>query len=517
MKHNLILISTAIVISAFIARPFVSFAQAGSLDLSFGDNGIVTTSYDAELHIGYTVAIQNDGKILVAGQIHNNLGSDNYTADIALSRYNTNGNLDNTFGDDGKVTTSIGTISAGYSLAIQSDGKIVLSGSGYDGTKHDFALVRYHVNGSLDSTFDTDGKVTTPFGGSSAGVSAAIQRDGKILVAGSCISKIALARYNLNGSLDTTFDNDGKVMTPTEAGNLSGSAIVIQPDGKILVAGTADFSTLRTFALIRFNINGSLDTTFGFGGKVITQIGDLEDQAYSVAIQSDGKIVVAGYSWNNFAIVRYEINGKLDDTFDTDGIAITPIGDYGGQGHSLAIQPDGKILVAGGSKNGSYDDFTVVRYTDNGSLDTTFDSDGIVYTSFGTNRSFGHSMALQSDGKILVVGYASNGSNIDFALARYNNTSLMGINNTNSQTAEIKIFPNPFTELATFQSDILLKDASLIIYNLNGEKVKQINNLNGQTVYFHRDNLPSGLYFLQFNQSKSPFSVCLHTKFVIID
>lgn len=517
MKHSFVNISIALVLSALLAKPLESFAQAGSLDLSFGDRGTVTTSFDAEVHIGYTLAIQDDGKILIAGQIHNNLGSDNYTADIALSRYNTNGKLDNTFGKDGKATTSIGTISAGYSLSIQRDGKIVLSGSGYDGTKHDFALIRYDTNGSLDSTFDTDGKVTTPFEGNSAGFSAAIQRDGKIVVAGSCTGKIALARYNLNGSLDTTFDIDGKVMTPTEAGKLSGSAVAMQPDGKILVAGTADLEVLRTFALVRFNINGSIDTTFGLGGIVSTQIGVLEDQAYAVAAQPDGKIVVAGYSWNNFAIVRYDINGKSDETFGTDGIVITPVGDYGGHGHSLAIQPDGKILVAGGSKNGSYNDFTVVRYTINGRLDTTFDSDGIVYTSFGTNNSFGHSMALQSDGKIVVAGYASNGSDIDFALARYNNTSSLGINNTNSQIAEIKISPNPFSDLAIFQSEFLLKDASLIIYNLYGEKIKQISNVSGHTVYFYRDNLPSGIYFLQVNQGTNPTSVCLQTKFVIID
>jgi uncharacterized delta-60 repeat protein len=472
MKHNLILISTALVLSALLARPLVSFAQAGSLDLSFGDDGIVTTSFDAEAHWGYTVAIQDDGKILVAGRIMYN----NYNSDIALSRYNTNGNLDNTFGNDGKITTSIDSNSGGYSLAIQSDGKIVLSGHGSDDTKSYFVLLRYHINGSLDSTFDNDGKVTTLFGVHSAGVSAAIQSDGKIVVAGSSDDNIALARYNVNGSLDTTFDNDGKVVTSTTGGDLKGSALAIQPDGKILVAGSYDNSVFRTFALVRYYINGSLDTTFGFGGKVTTKIGDLEDEARSVAIQSDGKIVVAGYSWANFAVVRYDINGNLDDSFDTDGIVSTPIGDYGGMGHSLAIQPDGKIVVAGYSQNGFYDDFTLVRYTTNGSLDTTFDSDGIVYTPIGPDDSYGKSMALQSDGKIVVAGYVANGSNIDFALARYNNTISVGINNTNSQTAEMKIFPNPFSDLATFQSDILLKEASLIIYNLYGEKVKQITN-----------------------------------------
>jgi uncharacterized delta-60 repeat protein len=515
MKHNLILISTAFILGALLTISHVTFAQAGSLDLSFGDDGIVTTSFGEEIQIARAVAIQDDGKILVAGDIWDWIGSGTYFREIALSRYDTDGNLDNTFDNDGKVTTSIGTFCGGYSLAIQSDGKILLSGSVWDGTKDDFALLRYHMNGSLDSTFDTDGIVTTPFDGNSAGYAVAIQSDGKIVVAGSCRSRIAiaLARYNLNGSLDTTFDNDGKVMTPADAGYLWGYAIAIQPDGKILVAGKASLS----FALARFNINGSLDTTFGSGGIVTTQIGVLDAQANSVTLQSDGKILVAGYSDYDFAIVRYDINGELDVTFDTDGIVITPVGVSSGQGHSLAIQPDGSILVAGGSRNGSHDDFTIVRYTVNGSLDTTFDSDGIVYTSFGPEDSFIHSMALQSDGKIVVAGEAYNGSNFDFALARYNNSSSLGIRNANSQTAEIKIFPNPFSDLATFQSDTVLKESSLIIYNLYGEKVKQINNLNGQTVYFHRDNLPSGLYFLQVNQGNNPISVCLQTKFVIID
>lgn len=520
MKHNLILISTAFILVALLAIPFVTFAQAGALDLSFGDDGMVTTSFGEETQIARAVAIQDDGKILVAGAIMDFIGSGTYESDFALSRYDTDGNLDNTFDNDGKVTTSIGTYCVGYSLALQSDGKIVLSGSAWDGTKDDFALLRYHMNGSLDSTFDTDGMVTTPMNGNSAGYAVAIQSDGKIVVAGSCRNRmsIALARYNVNGSLDTTFDNDGKVMTPADAGYFRGNAMAIQPDGKILVAGSAS----EMFALVRFNINGSLDTTFGSGGIVTTFIGGLWDRAYSVAIQSDGKIVMSGLVWDgtkeDFALLRYQMNGSLDSTFDADGVVITPVGNYhGGEGHSLAIQPDGSILVAGGSQNGSHDDFTLVRYTNNGSLDTTFDSDGIVYTSFGPEDSFIHSIALQSDGKIVVAGEAYNGSETDFALARYNNTSSLGISNANSQTAEIKIFPNPFSDLATFQSDIVLKEASLIIYNLYGEKVKLINNINGQTVDFHRDNLPAGLYFLQVNQGNNPVSGFFQARFIITD
>jgi uncharacterized delta-60 repeat protein len=215
----------------------------------------------------------------------------------------------------------------------------------------------------------------------------------------------------------------------TEVGSSDDRAysVAIQSDGKIVVAGFERNGISNfDFALVRYNTDGSLDTNFDSDGKVTTAIGSGTDSAYSVAIQSDGKIVVAGYSDNgsndDFALVRYNTDGSLDTNFDSDGKVTTEVGSSDDYAESVAIQSDGKIVAAGYSSNGGNNDFALVRYNTDGSLDTSFDSDGKVTTAIGSASDFARSVAIQSDGKIVVAGYSDNGSNADFALVRYAGT-----------------------------------------------------------------------------------------------
>jgi uncharacterized delta-60 repeat protein len=353
------------------------------------------------------------------------------------------GDLDISFDGDGKVTTDFATTEFGgaldraYSVAIQTDGKILAAGRSFtgNGEQYNFALTRYNSNGSLDTTFDGDGKVTTDFGGGDDhAYSISIQSDGKIVVAGESYNgskrfDFALARYNSNGSLDTTFDGDGKVTTDFDGGDDGAYSVAIQSDGKIVVAGKR-YKVVGgdDFALTRYNSNGSLDTTFDADGKVTTAVGSSNDYARSIAIQSDGKIVVAGNSLNgsrsDFALTRYNSNGSLDTTFDGDGKVTTDFGGGDDHAYSVAIQSDGKIVVAGFSGIGTIDfkDFALTRYNSNGSLDTTFDGDGKVTTDFGRNlEDHAYSVTIQRDGKIVVAGMSEHvRGGYDFALARYN-------------------------------------------------------------------------------------------------
>jgi uncharacterized delta-60 repeat protein len=353
------------------------------------------------------------------------------------------GDLDISFDGDGKVTTDFATTEFGgaldraYSVAIQTDGKILAAGRSFtgNGEQYNFALTRYNSNGSLDTTFDGDGKVTTDFGGGDDhAYSISIQSDGKIVVAGESYNgskrfDFALTRYNSNGSLDTTFDGDGKVTTDFDGGDDGAYSVAIQSDGKIVVAGKR-YKVVGgdDFALTRYNSNGSLDTTFDADGKVTTAVGSSNDYARSIAIQSDGKIVVAGNSLNgsrsDFALTRYNSNGSLDTTFDGDGKVTTDFGGGDDHAYSVAIQSDGKIVVAGFSGIGTSDfkDFALTRYNSNGSLDTTFDGDGKVTTDFGRNlEDHAYSVTIQRDGKIVVAGMSEHvRGGYDFALARYN-------------------------------------------------------------------------------------------------
>jgi uncharacterized delta-60 repeat protein len=404
-----------------------AWAADGELDTTFGTGGKVTTAVGLGDDEAFSVVLQSDGKIVAAGYSYN--GS-NYV--FAVDRYNIDGSLDTTFDTDGKVTTAVGSgTDVATSVVLQSDGKIVVAGYSYNGSNYDFAVVRYNTNGSLDTTFDTDGKVTTAIGSSTdRATSVVLQSDGKIVVAGwsynGSNNDFAVVRYNTNGSLDTTFDTDGKVTTAVGLGDDQAYSVVLQSDGKIVAAGYSYNGTNVDFAVVRYNTNGSLDTTFDTDGKVTTAVGSGTDAAYSVVVQSDGKIVVAGYSYNgtnlDFAVVRYNIDGSLDTTFDTDGKVTTAVGLGEDFAISVVLQSDGKIVAAGVSNNGTNDDFAVVRYNTNGSLDTTFDTDGKVTTAIGSGTDRANSVVVQSDGKIVAAGYSNNGTNVDFAVVRYLNT-----------------------------------------------------------------------------------------------
>ncbi len=401
--------------------------SAGSLDPSFDSDGKVTTPVLNSHDYALAVAIQPDGKIVAVGYSDN--GSN---GDFALVRYNADGSLDTTFDGDGKVTTPIlDSHDNAYSVAIQADGRIVAAGHTLNGTTYDIALARYNADGSLDLSFDGDGKVITPVlsSGDSAR-SVVIQPDGKIVAAGyssnGSNSDFALVRYNADGSLDTTFDGDGKVTTPVLNSHDSAWSVAIQPDGKIVAGGITDNGDNWTdFALVRYNANGSLDTTLDGDGKVTTPVMDSkwDDVVSSVAIQPDGKILEFGYTENpsntDFALVRYNTDGSLDTTFDSDGKVITPVLAGRDYGRSMTLQPDGKIVATGSSNNGTNYDIALVRYNANGSLDTTFDGDGKVTTSVLNSHDYAFSVAVQLDGKIVTAGYSDNGSNSDFAVVRY--------------------------------------------------------------------------------------------------
>lgn len=524
MKNKLILIAKAVLFSTLFVSHNFSFAQAGSLDLSFDNDGIVTTPNASTIVAANSVAIQADGKIVVAGYSYNGTNTD-----FILTRYNTNGSLDLSFDTDGIVTTPIGTNNDyGLCVAIQADGKIVVAGESDNGFNSAFALTRYNTDGSLDLSFDTDGKVTTQINiGSDGGWSIAIQADGKIVVAGvsgdGANQDFALARYNTDGSLDLSFDNDGIVTTPVGiviggSGDW-GLSLAIQTDGKIVVAGYAYISTNHDFALARYNTNGSLDLSFDSDGIVTTPIGSNQDYGRSVAIQADGKIVLAGWSYTgtnfDFALTRYNTNGSLDLSFDTDGIATTPIGSGHDWGYSVAIQTDGKIVVAGTSNNGTDDDFALARYNTNGSLDLSFDSDGIVTTPIGSGNDWGRSLALQADGKIVVAGTSDYFGTGAFTVVRYNNNISNVLPPELSENVKhLSIYPNPFSSTTTLKTDLLLKNATLTVYSLLGEQIAQIENLSGLTITLNRHNLPSGIYFIRLTQDNKILS---RNKLVITD
>jgi uncharacterized delta-60 repeat protein len=402
----------------------------GSLDPTFDGEGIVITSVTGFNDAARSVAVQSDGKIVVGG-----FYSASNEADFVVVRYNPNGSLDTAFDGDGIAIVSIDVFDSAQCLTIQPDGKIVVAGNAVN-TATSFrglALVRLNPSGALDTTFDGDGKVTAPYGNFGFIRSVALQPDGKIVLAGNISdgvdSNSLFYRYNADGSPDTSFDGDGKAVVELSAFDDDMTAVAVQPDGKIVGGGFGILMRAPNvfeddFMVVRLNTNGSPDTSFDGDGRLNTPIGPNLDRALGMALQSDGKIVLSGFtqdlSFNlDVATVRYNSDGSLDASFDGDGKIITPIGAGNDFGTSVKIQSDNKIVVGGFGSNGSNNDFAVIRYNADGSLDTSFDGDGKVLTPVGSADDQANAVAIQADGKILLAGTSRVGTNDDFSLVRY--------------------------------------------------------------------------------------------------
>ncbi len=408
----------------------VRYNSNGSLDTSFNGTGkLVTDIRVGTSDFGESVTVQPDGKIVVAGYSYS--GGAN---DFAVVRYNANGSLDTSFNGTGKLVTDIGVAyDRGFSVTIQPDGKIVVAGFSDRGSSSssDLVVMRYNANGSLDTSFNGTGKVVTDIGvgTSDFGESVTVQPDGKIVVAGYSYSgggyDFAVVRYNANGSLDTSFNGTGKLVTDIGVGPSDfGESVTVQLDGKIVLAGQSYSGSSYDFAVARYNANGSLDTSFNGTGKLMTDIGGTTDErGESVTVQPDGKIVVAGTSQGIFAVVRYNANGSLDTSFNGTGKLVTDIG----VGKSVTVQPDGKIVVAGyGDSDGSYDfdDFAVVRYNANGSLDTAFN--GISTPTLGGSVAYTEQAPVALDTSVAIfdadlaalVGGAGNYSGAFITMSR---------------------------------------------------------------------------------------------------
>jgi uncharacterized delta-60 repeat protein len=325
--------------------------------------------------------------------------------------------------------------------AIQQDGKILVAGDSmfvYHGSivgHHELNLLRFNTNGSLDSTFGSKGIVTFNFTSASnteAGA-VAVQPNGKIVVSGWVEGDFALVRFNTNGSLDTGFGSGGSARIHFPSGAIkephnSGSQVrlVIQPDGKLVASGTVDLTTSQDSfaALARVNGNGTLDGSFGSGGEVTAALGSSASLATGLALQSDGKFVVAGSSWSprpDLALARFNSNGTPDSTFNGNGLLVVDISaaPYNADSHffencltDVAIQGDGKIVAAGlteadGPFNGSsYSQFVLLRVNASGSVDSTFGNTGLVVTDATSAGDEANAVLIQSDGKILLGGTA---------------------------------------------------------------------------------------------------------------
>jgi uncharacterized delta-60 repeat protein len=397
----------------------------GAPDTAFGNSGVVYTPIGGFADVSQAMRSRS-GKIVVVGYS----GSDtafSLGANFALARYNfSDGSLDDSFDGDGKRLDDFGNAtSVAGGVALQADGKILVTGNTLVNNNYAFGLLRLNSDGTPDLGLAGTGKVITRIGQSDTARAVALQPDGKIVLVGESDGKFAVARYNQNGSLDSMF-NGGTVTTPV--GSVSdASAVAIQADGKIVAAGhtRSSISTSRDFALVRYLSNGMPDLAFGSGGKVITNVAG-DEIAAAVAVQPDGKILLAGSfaagSSSQILLLRYNSNGSLDRAFGADGVVATTFpGDLAAAGYGMALQADGRIIVVGATARPNQTaEMAVLRYLPSGVLDASFNGDGRVRTPIGIVAAIADAVAIQPDGRIVVGGYSVSAGENAFAAVRYN-------------------------------------------------------------------------------------------------
>jgi uncharacterized delta-60 repeat protein len=403
----------AVLVLQFVAVDPV-FAAAGDLDTTFSANGIVTADFGGyEAAMG--IVVQSNGRIVVTGNTDD--GS------IALIRYLADGTKDESYGHQGKVRTPFGlgslSVESGAS-AIQADNKVVVVGSQnlQTATSCDFVVLRYTKQGALDHAFGHEGKVVTNFSGCDVANDVAIQPDGKIVAAGAQITdggneaNFEVSRYLSNGDLDPKFDGDGKRVIDFGGYDFP-EGLALQPDGKIVLVGSSgDLDIL----VARLRPRGTLDTSFGGGDGYATLNLGGADYAFDVAVQPDGKIVVAGSSGRGLTVVRFLSDGTLDGDFGPNGIVFVPISGEFVHAQAVTLQADGKIVTGG---DVSDTELLVVRFLDDGARDSTFGTNGVVRTDLGEAVEMGYAMAIQPDGAILLAGEEGDGSDDDFVTCRY--------------------------------------------------------------------------------------------------
>jgi len=388
----------------------VLYNPNGTLNSSLDADGILTDCKPTNTTRFQASVVQPDGKLIVVGYTAFTLNSMS-NSDIAVARYDPDGSLDRTFSNDGLLTIDIGRIDGANCVALQPDGKILVGGQALNtGSPQymenmDFALVRINSDGTLDDSFSGDGKVMTDFRGYGDGAyDMALLPDGKIVLTGTSIYglynspyvyTVALARYNSDGTIDNTFGEQGKTLAMFSTNDF-GNSLMVQPDGKLLVAGTYNYAGLgsSSFLLARFNSNGTLDNSFDGDGWANTRITGF-DEVRAAALQPDGKIVLAGQAGINpggyldfiryydLALVRYNKDGSLDNSFSGDGKLTLDLGSTNESFNSIKLQPNGKLIAGGHTILNNYSSLVLTRFNTDGTLDNSFSGDGIVTMNLG--------------------------------------------------------------------------------------------------------------------------------------
>lgn len=494
---------------AWITSCATAMAQPGLLDPNFGTNGIAKANVPGTYCSGQALAQQDDGRILVCGQ------TPGYTL---LVRFNEDGSIDQGFGTNGLVTTDVDA-SNDYigSIAVQPDGRIVVAGNKFDALANATLIVmRYLSNGMLDNTFSGDGIAELAFPTTDGyGTGLVIQNDGKIAVCGDRYIgpgwESFLTRFNADGTWDGAFGTVQLDMGPNTSDNLRD--IALQADGKLVVCGYSLDDVGYGMVVARYNADGSPDAGFGNMGKLrLTPGGGGDERANSVRVQPDGSIVLAGISGdgNDFgvAVVRLLPNGTYDAGFGTNGFVLVPFGASDWTQPSIALQPDGKIVIGADNTASLSADVKVIRLLPNGTLDAAFGSAGIGTSNAtpGSDSETAVRTLFLADGGIAVAGFAE-GSNpaIQLALWKFQSGLNVGIGEVALGSGRITLAPNPSRGRFVVEGATKWSAATrVVLHDAQGRSVPLHRKISNGRITVEVEEAAGGLYSLSlFDQGRT--------------
>jgi uncharacterized delta-60 repeat protein len=353
----------------------IRYLDTGLIDTDFGTDGIATITIGEQAEAN-TVAVDSNNKIVVGG-----FALESSIIKVISARYLTDGSLDVSYGPDNtgiNVETAVQDAQIA-DLRIQADGKIIFAGTQSIEGQLSVFLMRYTTDGILDNTFGNNGVVNSTVGYHTGALALALQADGKILVTGFSIidtRQIIVLRFNADGSIDSSYGDNG-LSTAVVGQSSQAEAIALDGDGKAVISGISD----NQFVVARFNTNGAIDQTFGIQGVVVSNIGT-RSSALAVAIQSDQKIVTCGFADEMFALARYNANGDLDTNFNGVGYITKLLNNTGNSAKAILLDANQKILIAGSAQ----DDLGILRFNADGSIDNTWSYNGLIETPSGSTN-----------------------------------------------------------------------------------------------------------------------------------
>ncbi len=486
-----------------------AFSQTVSLDPTFGVGGKVVTSISSDEDFISSVALQSDGKIVASGVTFAETIDNTDYYHFVLVRYNQDGSLDDSFGVNGKVI--LNAPNSPFTLrktkiVILEDQKIVVCGG--------VTVLKFNDDGTLDSSFGTNG-----ISQADAEIRGMIlQNDGKFLL-GYKLSDLGVGRMNADGSIDTSFGING--ITGANIGmdvynNMSfpsydyTESIQLQSDGKIIAAGTTTYynsSSVENLGMVRFNADGSLDSTFGTNGIVVQNFASF-DHGFIIKVLPNDELLIGGniiyYPLSlqtfRYGMAKYSENGILDTTFGSNGIAISQIGTKEFMFGLVELVND-RIMVSGvliDQNNPSNANFLLASHNENGSLNTSFNSVGYVTTTFESNQSVPYDFVIQPDGKIIQCGYTGV-TNQDFALCRFDVDNL---STNQSTTTQFSVAPNPFQN-QIYISGLTTSKALVELYDVSGRLLTSVvfQNEENYTLPIN-ENLTNGAYFVKITSDQ---------------